>query len=107
MNESQSVAATAHDSSEQRPRYVVLDTNVLLRLLILDFGVKEKVDLSYFLSKAGATLVLAHCQEDEFWRNAPKLWAEHVRKWGGVSADIKQAIRHLLMVLRLLRNCHY
>lgn len=95
MNESQPVAATAHDSSEQPPRYVVLDTNVLLRLLILDFGVKEKVDLSYFLSKAGATLILAPCQEDEFWRNAPKLWAEHVRKWEGVSADIKRAITTL------------
>jgi len=104
MSESQSVAATAHDSSGQPPRYVVLDTNVLLRLLILDFGVKERVDLSYFLSKVGATLVLAHCQEDEFWRNAPKLWAEHVKKWRRVPADIKQAITQLVNGLASARK---
>lgn len=104
MNDSQPVAATAHDSSGQPPRYVVLDTNVLVRLLILDFGVKEKVDLSYFLSKAGATLVLAHCQEDEFWRNAPKLWAEHVKKWRRVPADIKQAITQLVNGLASARK---
>jgi hypothetical protein len=54
------------------------------------------VDLSYFLAKAGAALILAPCQEDEFWRNAPKVWAEHVEKWQRTPIDIKQAINQVV-----------
>ena len=95
MTDSQPPAAPPVASAENPPRFVVLDTNVLLRFLILDFGVKERVDLSYFLMKAGATLVLAHCQEDEFWRNSPDVFSKHVAKWRGVSADVKSAILSL------------
>ena len=96
MSTVQPSAAPTVAPAGEPPRFVVLDTNVLIRLLILDFGVKEKVDLSYFLSKAGASLILAHCQEDEFWRNAPRLWTEHVEKWQGVSADIKRAFNQVI-----------
>lgn len=96
MSDPQSPIADPVAPTGQPPRFVVLDSNVLIRLLILDFGVKERVDLSYFLAKAGAALILAPCQEDEFWRNAPKVWAEHVEKWQRTPIDIKQAINQVV-----------
>lgn len=89
-------AVALQTATGQPPRFVVLDSNVLIRLLILDFGVQERVNLSYFLAKAGASMILAHCQEDEFWRNAPEVWAKHVEKWQRIPGDIKQAISQLV-----------
>lgn len=97
-----STSANASDGSLRPapPQYIVVDTNVLLRLLILDFGTKEAIGIPSLAKKAGALIVLAPGQEDEFWRNASAVLSEHVKRWTQIAQDTRKAIGDLVSNLK-------
>lgn len=82
------------------PAYIVLDTNVLLRLLILDFGTREAIGIPALSVTAGSKIVLAPCQEDEFWRNASEVLSEHTKRWTQIARDTRKGIGDLIVNLK-------
>ena len=85
------------------PKYIVLDTNVLLRLLILDFGTSEEIGISALARKAESLIVLAPGQEDEFWRNASAVLGEHTKRWIQIARDVRKAVDELMTKLKAAR----
>lgn|GEM_PF-5279567 len=80
--------------AKTRPTYIVLDTNVLLRLLILDYGTKENIGIPALAQAAEIRITLAPHQEDEFWRNASTVFQEHHNKWKSIVRDSKKRFRN-------------
>jgi RNA polymerase sigma factor (sigma-70 family) len=93
------VAATPPSS----PKYIILDTNVLLRLLILDFGTQQAIGITTLAKKSNSLIVLAPGQEDEFWRNASEVLSEHEKRWTQIARDTRKAVGDLLNNLKAAR----
>lgn len=83
-----------------RPSYVVLDTNVLLRIIVLDFGTREAIGIPAIAQAADIKLVLAPHQEDEFWRNASDVLSEHDKKWKDIVRDTKKTLNDLIINMK-------
>jgi hypothetical protein len=99
-HESKSTESETHLASKPSPKHIVLDTNVLLRLVILDFGTREAIGIPALAKKAGTLVVLAPGQEDEFWRNASDVLGEHTKRWAQIARDIKRDIADLVTNLK-------
>ena len=52
--------------AKTRPTYIVLDTNVLLRLLILDYGTKENIGIPALAQAAEIRITLALIKKMNF-----------------------------------------
>lgn len=99
-----SVAETENTARYPRPQFILLDTNLLLRILILEFGAGQQMNLFSVASAARAQLVMAPCQEDEFWRNALTVWEEHRGKWEGTTKTIRAAFEQLCDALSVMEK---
>lgn len=73
--------ADAEAAQATRPHHVLLDTNTLMRLLILSFAVGEKFGVFAAATRAEVRVTLGPFQEAEFWRNAPSVLDEHIKHW--------------------------
>lgn len=89
-----------NDAPPKPPDHIVLDTNVLLRLLILDFGTREAIGIPTLAEKAGSLIVLAPNQEDEFWRNASEVLSEHTKRWTQIARDTRKSVGDLVINLK-------
>lgn len=94
------MSTTAADVPPTPPAFIVLDTNVLLRLMILDFGTREAIGIPTLADKAGSLIVLAPNQESEFWRNASEVLSEHSKRWTQIARDSRKAIGELIVNLK-------
>ena len=82
------------------PSHVVLDTNTILRLLVLDCGTRQSLGFLSLARTTGSIVMLAPSQEDEFWRNAPAVFEDHAKRWCQTVRDAKIGIDDLICSLK-------
>lgn len=75
------------------PTALILDTNILMRLLVLGFGTQN--DVFSKPGNFGARLVLAPHQLDEVWNNLPGVFEEHVKGWNKRLREIREKANKL------------
>jgi hypothetical protein len=86
------------------PKYLVLDTNVHLRLLVLEYASKRRLDSTSVAKSIGTSLIIAPLQKDEIRRNLLTVFNDHMARWRDAVVKIKSGIDEVVAHLRTADN---
>lgn len=89
---------------DAKPSFVVVDTNVLMRVVVLEFGTREWLNLLGAAAAARIQVVLGPLQVAEFWRNVHEVFSEHVKSWKKLTQEARSGTEELLRRARALES---